>query len=273
MYVIKHLSIIIVSSIILAFSFNMFLLPHEVLSSGVTGIAFIIGLKMPWVNSGMMILLLNIPIVIYGYKVLGKRLILYTVISIAVTSLSMQIIPKQAIAQDPLLSAVFGGAIVGFAVGLVFKNQGSTGGFDIIGLGITRKKEIPLGTIMFILNAAVVFVAGFLFDWDRALFTMASIFVTGKVIDAIHTSHLKLTVTIITSKGQEMKKELLENVVRGITVWSGEGAYSEQERKILYTVVSRYELGALKEVVTRIDDKAFVNITSTIDVIGNFRRI
>lgn len=269
---IKQLFMIVIASVILAFSYNMFLLPHEVLSAGVTGIAFIIGLKMPWLNSGMMIFLLNIPIVIYGYRVLGGKLILYTVISIAVTSFSMQLIPKEALAQDPLLSAVFGGAIGGIAIGLVFKSQGSTGGFDIIGLGITRKKEIPLGQIMFVLNTAVVFVAGFLFDWDRALFTMASIFATTKVIDAIHTSHLKLTVTIITGKGQEMKKELLANLVRGITVWNGEGAYSAEERKILYTVVSRYELTQLKEIVKKVDDKAFMNITSTVDVMGNFRK-
>jgi uncharacterized membrane-anchored protein YitT (DUF2179 family) len=269
---IVRLAVIIIASIIIAFSFNMFLLPHEVLSSGVTGIAFIIGLKMPGVNSGFMILLLNIPIVIYGYKVLGKRLIFYTVISIVVTSFSMQIIPKEALAQDPLLSAVFGGAIGGIGIGIIFKYQGSTGGFDIIGLAITKKREIPLGTIMFVLNAAVVFVAGFLFDWDRALFTMTSIFVTGKVIDAIHTSHLKLTVTIITRKGEEVKQELLKNVVRGITVWKGEGAYSNEERSILYTVVSRYEVETLKELIGKVDDKAFVNITSTADVMGNFRR-
>ncbi|WP_182101558.1 YitT family protein [Niallia taxi] len=264
--------IIIFASALVGFAYNMFLIPHEVLSSGVTGIAFIIGLLVKGVNAGVMIALLNVPILIVAYKTLGRKLVLYSVLSVTVTSLSMQFIPKIPVASDPILSAVFGGAIAGIGGGLIFKNSGTSGGFDVIGLIIMQKKEVPLGTIFFVLNALVVFVAGFLFDWDRALYTMASIFVSGKVIDAIYTSHIKLTLTIITGKGEAIRQELLAHVLRGITVWGGTGAYSKQEREVLYMVITRYELGDIKEIIKRIDPNAFVNITQTVGVMGVFRK-
>ncbi|WP_258000326.1 YitT family protein [Bacillus sp. Marseille-P3661] len=264
--------VVSVSSVIVGFAYNMFLIPHEVLSSGVTGIAFIIGMLVEGVNAGLMIALLNIPILVAGYKTLGRKLIIFSVLSVAVTSVSMQFIPKMPVADDPLLSAIFGGAIAGIGAGLIFKSGASSGGFDVIGLIILQKKELPLGTIFFVLNALVVFVAGFLFDWDRALYTMASIFVSGKVIDAIHTSHIKLTLTIITSRGEKVKEELLSHVLRGITIWSGVGAYSKSERDVLYTVCTRYELNEIKEIIQTIDPYAFINITQTVGVVGTFRK-
>lgn len=264
--------VVIMASVIIGFGFNMFLLPHEVLSSGVSGIAFIIGILVPWLNAGLMIALLNLPILIVGYKTLGKKLIILSVISVAVTSISMQFIPVSPIAADPILSAVFGGAIVGIGAGLVFKNGGTTGGFDIIGMIIMRTKEFPLGTIFFILNTLVVFVAGFLFDWDRALYTMTSIFVTGKVIDTIYTSHIKLTLTIITSNGEKIKQELLNHVLRGITMWHGEGAFSHKEKEILYMVITRYELDEVQRIIKQTDPHAFVNITQSVGVMGLFRK-
>lgn len=265
-------SLVIIASFIIGFGFNMFLLPHEILSSGVSGIAFIIGMVIPWLNAGVMIALLNLPILIVGYKTLGRKLIILSIISVAVTSISMQFIPVIPIADDPIMSAVFGGAIVGVGAGIVFRYGGTTGGFDIIGMIIIQKKEFPLGTIFFILNALVVFVAGFLFDWDRALYTMASIFVTARVIDTIYTSHIKLTLTIITNEGAKIKQELLNHVLRGITMWHGEGAFSHKEKEILYMVITRYELDEVQRIIEQTDPHAFVNITQTVGIMGLFRK-
>ncbi|WP_309863823.1 YitT family protein [Desmospora profundinema] len=262
---------IIVSSALIGFAFNMMLLPHKVLSGGVSGIAMILGLVTP-LNTGVIIFLLNVPILILGYLKLGNRFIIYSLLSIAVTAVSMQFIPLEAISNDPIMSAIFGGVIVGIATGLIFRSGGSTGGFDIIGMVLTLKKELPLGALIFALNAVVVFISGFVFDWDLALYTMASIYVTGKVIDAIHTRHVKLTLMIITQKGDAVKKKLLSNLVRGITVLDGEGAYTQEKRQVLLTVISRYELPDVKRWVASADPQAFVNITQTVDVMGYFRR-
>jgi uncharacterized membrane-anchored protein YitT (DUF2179 family) len=259
------------ASIIGAVAYNSFLLPHKVLSSGVTGIAMIIGLLTP-INTGIINLALNIPLFVIGSYKLGKKFMFYTIFSVAVTSIAMVYIPVKPLSTDPILSTVFGGVLAGVSYGLIFRSSGSTGGFDIIGLLLTRKKDFPLGNLLFAMNAIVVFISGFLFSWDIALYTLLSIFTAGKLTDTIHTSHVKLTLMIITSKGEEIKQVLLSNFVRGITIVDGEGAFSKEKRKILFMIISRYELAKVKKLIKETDPKAFVNITQTIEVMGYFRK-
>jgi len=268
----RQILITVIASALIAFSLNMFLLPHKILIGGISGIGMIIGL-LTSLNTGWVIFALNVPIFIIGFIYLGKRFIFISIISVFITSLAMQFIPVESFNSDPLIASVFGGVIVGIAIGMIIRYGGSTGGLDIIGLILSQKKDVPLGAIIFGLNGVVVFVSGFFFqDWDLALYTLVSIYVTGKVIDVIHTKHIKLTLMIITSKGDEIKQELLSKVMRGITVMNGEGAYSGEQRKILLTVISRYELNEIKSTIKQIDPMAFVNITETVEVVGMFRK-
>ncbi|MGO4888198.1 YitT family protein [Anaerobacillus sp. MEB173] len=263
--------VIFFSSIVLGFAFNMFLLPHEVLTGGVTGVAMILGLLSP-INTGIWIIILNIPILILGWLKLGKTFIANSFFSVLVTSISMLYIPVVQITNDALLSSIFGGVIAGIAIGVIIRFYGSTGGFDIIGLLLTKKRDIPLGGLIFALNSIVVFVSGFVFAWDLALYTMASIYVTGIVIDRIHTRHIKLTLMVVTRCGEELKHEMLSKLYRGITVINGEGAYSKSKLEILYTVISRYELAVVRPLIKQIDPNAFVSVSETLEVMGNFRR-
>ncbi|MBO1627165.1 YitT family protein [Bacillus arachidis] len=262
---------VIIGSIIIAVAFNLFLIPHKILSSGIGGIAIILGIVTP-VNTGIINFVLNLPILILGYIGLGKKVIFNTVVSVIVLSVALYWIPVQIVAKDPLLSSVFGGVIAGAGVGLVFNCHGSTGGFDIIGMLLSRKRDIKLGGFLIILNTVVIVIAGFFFDWDVALTSLLSIYVTGKVIDAVHTKHRKVTLMIVTSQAEEMKKRLLSTVVRGITLLDGEGAYSSEKKRVLMTVVSREELADMKLTISEIDPQAFVNITETVEVLGLFRK-
>lgn len=266
-----RLIIVLLSSILIAFAFNGFLLPNKILSGGVSGIAMMIGLVTP-LNTGMTIFALNVPIFVAGYLKLGKKFVAYSVFSVAVTSTAMQYIPQKAFTDDLLLSSIFGGVIAGIGIGLIFRFRGSTGGFDIIGLLLTLNKDFPLGAVIFGMNAIVVFVAGFVFSWEEALYTMLSIYATGRVIDAIHTRHIKLTLMIVTDQGDRVKGNLLSELHRGITVVEGEGAYTKERRKILFIVISRYELSEVKAIIRESDPNAFVNITQTVEVMGSFRR-
>ncbi|MFX3623333.1 MAG: YitT family protein [Ectobacillus sp.] len=262
---------VIIGSLLVAIAFNMFLIPHKILSSGISGVAIIIGILTPF-NAGIVNFLLNVPILILGYIGLGKRFIFNTILSVFVISAGMYVIPAQALATDALLSSLFGGVIAGAGIGLVLNCYGSTGGFDVIGMLLSRKKDIQLGGFLILLNAAVIIVSGFFFDWDSALNSLLSIFVTGKVIDAIHTKHRKLTLMIVTSKAEEMKECLLSSVVRGITLLEGEGAYSSEKKRVLMTVISKEELLGIKSLISDTDPQAFVNITETVEVLGLFRR-
>lgn len=266
-----RLPIIFLASILLGYAYNSFLLPHSILSGGVSGIAMMFGLLTP-INSGILIFAMNIPIFIMGYIYLGRRFIAYSIFSVAITSVAMQFIPIMSIVQDSLLASVFGGVIAGVAIGLIFKAGGSTGGFDIIGMIITKKRDLSLGNFFFTLNAVIIFFAGFLFGWDLALYTMISIFATSRVIDAIHTQHVKLTIMVISAKGEEIRDQLLAKLYRGITILDGEGAYSKEPRKVLISVITRYELPEVKAIVKEVDPKAFVNITQTVEVMGFFVR-
>ena len=240
--------IIFLGSLLLGVAFNMFLLPHEILSGGITGIAMILSLMLP-VNAGIWLILLNIPVLVLGWMKLGKVFILNSIFSVAVTSISMLYIPVMKVTEDALLSSVFGGVLVGVGVGFIIRFYGSTGGFDVIGLLLTMKRDIPLGFLVFGLNSLVVFVSGFIFTWELAMYTMASIYITGLVVDRIHTRHIKLSLMVVTSKGDAVKKQLLEHLYRGITVTDGEGAYSGNKVKVLYSVISRYELAYVRPLI------------------------
>ncbi|WP_407268565.1 YitT family protein [Radiobacillus sp. PE A8.2] len=264
-------AVIFVASVILGFAFNMFLLPHEVLTGGVTGLAMIFGLVTP-INSGIWLVILNIPILIVGWMKLGREFIGNSVFSVLVTSLTMQYTPVMKVTEDALLSSVFGGVIAGVAIGFIIRFYGSTGGFDVVGLLLTQKRDIPLGGLIFGLNSIVVFISGFIFSWELALYTMASIYITGIVIDRVHTRHIKLNLMVVTNRGDELKNELIKNLIRGITVMDGHGGYSNEERKVLYTVITRYELAIVKSLIKRVDQTAFVSVSETVEVIGNFRR-
>ncbi|MEH7464734.1 YitT family protein [Bacillus thuringiensis] len=262
---------VILGSLVVALSFNLFLIPHKILSSGISGIAIIIGILTPF-NTGLVNFLLNLPILILGYIGLGKRFIGYTIVSVITLSAALYAIPVHAVATDALLSSLFGGVIAGAGIGLVFNCYGSTGGFDVIGMLLSRKKDIQLGGLLIALNTIVIIISGFFFDWDTALNSLLSIFVTGKVIDAIHTKHRKITLMIVTNQAEKMKEKLLSSLVRGITLLDGEGAYSNEKKHVLMTVISREELAGMKAIISEVDPQAFVNITETVEVLGLFRR-
>lgn len=266
-----QLLIIFLSSILLCVAYNIFLIPNQILSGGVTGIAMILGHVFP-LNTGTMIFLLNLPIFILGYFKLGKKFIFYSIFSVAITTIFMQYIPVYSITSNLLLASVFGGVLGGTAVGLIFRSSGSTGGFDIISLIIRKKRDIPVGALGFLLNGAVITISGFIFGWEKALYTIIFIYATGRLIDLVHTSQLKLTLTIISSKADNIKQELLPHLKRGMTIWEAKGAFTQEKKGVIMMVITRYELSDVKEFIRKIDPNAFINITQTVEVVGVFRR-
>lgn len=262
--------IIAVGSIIVAMGFNLFLISHQLLSGGASGVAMLIGYFTGW-NIGLLYFIINVPILLWGYFVIGSRFIVLSIISVVVTSWFMQILPVDDITIDPLLGAVFGGVLIGIGTGLCLKAGGSTGGFDIIGSIVTKRRDFPLGSVLFALNASVVFVLGFVNNWDLALYSMLAIFITGKIVDAIHIRHIKITVFIVTAEAKTLLKTMLERP-RGVTLIKTQGAFSGIEKDMLMTVTTRYELADLKKTIKEVDPKAFVNIVETVEVMGEFRR-
>jgi uncharacterized membrane-anchored protein YitT (DUF2179 family) len=267
----RNIVIIVLGSVLIAVGFNFFMIPHQILSGGLSGIAMMLGIVTP-INTGILNLLLNLPLLIIGVLKLGKQFITYTIISVIITSVSLYFLPIQKISSDPLLSCLFGGVLTGLGAGIVFRASGSTGGLDILAMLLMQKRSFPLGTMLAAMNAVVVIISGFIFGWDLAMLTLVGIYAAAKVIDTIHTSHIKVTLMIVTQKGCELKEVLLSKLGRGITVMDGKGAYSGSKKEILMTVITRYQLTDVRNTINEVDPNAFVNITETTEVIGLFRK-
>lgn len=268
---IRNCIVILIGAAAIASGFNLFLVPHHLLSGGVSGLAMITGYFTP-LSINIMYLAYNVPILIAGWFLLGKRFIGLSILSVAAVTWFMAVIPEQPIASDTLLSAAFGGVLVGLGSGISFRTGGSSGGFDIIGSIVTRYRDFPIGNVIVGMNGLVILAMGYLErDWNLALASMVSIYIAGKVVDYIHISHLKVTLFIVTDRTDELLEKLLCRP-RGVTKMKTQGAFSHKERDMLMTVTTRYELVEVREIIKATDPAAFVNIVETVGVMGSFRR-
>ncbi|MFY4774313.1 YitT family protein [Metabacillus sp. RGM 3146] len=273
----KRIAIVIFGALLNAIALNLFLIPANVYASGFTGIAQLVsnvlGEHTPiHISTGTLLLLLNVPVFFMGWKMVGKSFTIYSIISVAGTTVFLGFIPLQELSKDILLNAVFGGVISAVGVGLTLKFGASTGGMDIVAMVLSRMKDKPVGTYFFSLNALIIFTAGLLYGWEKALYTLVTLYVSTRVIDAIHTRYEKLTAMIVTKKSEEMKRAIHARLVRGITTVPAKGAFSNESRDMMIMVITRYELYDLEKIIKDIDPQAFTNIVETTAIFGFFRK-
>lgn len=274
---VRKIIVVIIGAFIFAFSMNFFLIPAGVYSSGFSGLSQLLSrLFSEYVNItisvGVWLFLLNIPVTILGWKKVGKTFTLYSFFSVIVSTFFLNIIPIQKLSDDILLNAVFGGVIGAIGIGMTLREGASTGGMDIIAVYLSRVIEGSVGKFTMILNSFIILSAGFLFGWEKSLYTLVVLFSSSKVIDLIHTQSQKLTAMIVTENSYDLKKAILSRLTRGVTIVPAHGAYSESGKDMLITVISRYELYELRKIIKEIDAKAFTNILQTDSVIGLFRK-
>lgn len=270
--------VVIFGALMNAFAMNCFLIPVSVYSSGFSGLAQLLTNLLndftPFrASTGILLALLNIPVIILAWKKIGRSFTYFTILSVGITTIFLEIIPVTPLfSKDILLNAVFGGLIVAVGIGYTLKFGASTGGLDIVALVLSRSKGKPVGTYFFLFNALIILTAGYIYGMEKALYTLINLYVTSRFIDAIHTSHIKVTAFIVTTKGDELRKEIHSKLIRGITAINAKGAFTNQDKQILMMVLSRYELYHLSKVIKSVDEKAFTNIVQTIDVFGEFRK-
>ena len=274
---VKKLIIVIIGAFIFAFSMNYFLIPADVYSSGFSGMSQLLSRLFSdyfniHISVGFWLLLLNIPVIILGWRKVGKTFTLYSFISVIFSSVFLNLIPIKELSDDILLNAVFGGVIGAIGVGMTLRIGASTGGMDIIAVYLSRVTEGSVGRFTLILNSLIIISAGFLFGWEKSLYTLVGLFSSSKVIDILHTQAQKLTAMIVTKNSKDLKQAILTRLTRGATVVPAHGAYSNEGRDMLITVISRYELFELRKIIKEVDPKAFTNIVKTDSVIGLFRK-
>lgn len=270
---IKKFVIIIIGAFLNAIAMNLFLIPANVYASGFAGVAQLLSsISGEILSTGVLLFLLNVPVTILGWQKVGKSFTIYSFISVLSMSLFMELVPVKSLSEDILLNAVFGGVIAAIGVGMTLKWGGSTGGMDIIAMILSRMKDKPVGTYFFTLNAIIIITAGFLYGWEKALYTLVTLYALTRVIDTIHTRHQKLTAMIVTKKSEQLKKAIHEKLVRGITMVPAKGAFTNESKDMLIIVVSRYELYDLERIIREVDPNAFTNITQTVGIFGFFRK-
>ncbi|CAM4059526.1 YitT family protein [Lederbergia lenta] len=268
---------VIFGALLNALALNYFLIPANVYASGLTGAAQLISNILGdfisiHISMGILLLVLNIPVVILGWLKVGRAFTLYSFISVVCITIFLEIIPIQTQAADIMLYAVFGGVISAVGIGITLKMGASTGGLDIIAMVLSRMNDKPVGTYFFIINAIIIVSAGAIYGWDKALYTLVSLYASTRVIDAIHTRHQKLTVMIVTKKTSELKEAIHARMVRGITVVPAKGAFSNEQKEMMMIVITRYELYEIEHIIKEIDPGAFTNIVQTTGVFGVFRK-
>jgi uncharacterized membrane-anchored protein YitT (DUF2179 family) len=272
---IRDYSLVGLGTLIQAVGLRIFLIPADLASGGVSGIAQLINYYTHW-PIGLMVFIGNVPLFIVGWRFLGgRRFAMRTAFAIAMLSFLMDALlwlpffPRHGLTNDLVLNSLYGAVVAGIGYGLVYRGQGTSGGSDILARILNHYRGIPITQSYLITDTAVILGAGFIFGWDKALYAVITLYVSGLVVDTtMEGAGTVRTALIITSQPDAVAETIMKKMERGVTVLSGTGAYTGKERPVLYTVVTRSEVQMLKTIVHEADKQAFMVIGAAHEALG-----
>lgn len=266
----SRVSLTLVGAFIASIAINALYIPHNILSGGITGIAILFNLKLGF-NTSIVILLLNIPIFIFGYKFIHRDFILYSLIGMLSSTAFIQLTRNMTFHSENMLTTIlFGGVLSGIGYGLIFRAGASTGGNDIISKVLNRKYAYSISTFNFLFNILIIGISVTTFGIDKSIETLTAMYVSSLTVKYIlEGTNYKRTVFIITNKESEVAAAVNAELNRGCTIIEGYGSYTSSKRHILYSVVSITQVPRLKSIVSAIDHHAFINVIETQVVFGN----
>lgn len=274
----------VVGNVLYACGVNLMINPIHLYSGGFTGISQLIRLflteflhipEIPGLDyMGIIYFAINIPLFFMAYRVMGRKFCITTLISIAMASAFLALIPVPAvpIVEDRILASVVGGLGSGVGAGLVLRAGSSQGGQDVIGVCLAKTHpNFKVGTIGIIISICIYTVCLFIYDIPTVLYSIIFAVVTGLGIDKVHVQNIKQECMIFTKK-PGLSDLILHDLKRGVTAWDGEGVYTGEGTYVLVTVISKYEEPHLRELIAEHDESAFMIISDNIRVIGNFQK-
>ena len=271
---IKDYFFLTLGALIYAFAIEGFLIPSQIIDGGVTGISMILSTLF---NSelGYFIVGINFPFIILALQKLGKRFVISTFYSILVFALGVTVFGNifhgHCIIEnlELFLVAVFGGLILGAGVGLIIRNGASVDGTEVLAVYATKKIPFSVGEIIMFINLFIFAVAGFVYDWQHALYSIVTYFVAYKTMDiVIEGLNESKSVFVITDYSTEIGKDIMEKMDVSVTYIDAEGGYSGIKKRIVYCVISRLQVQKLKEIAKNIDPRAFIAIENVYEVEG-----
>ena len=267
---IKEYIIVALACVVMAFNINYFFVGNKLAEGGVSGLSLIIH-YLSNIDVSYLYFALNIPLIILAYIFLGKNFLLKTLFATFVLSVFLKVFASfSEPLDDILLAAIFGGAINGIAIGIVFYAGGSTGGMDIIAKIVNKYTGIPISRILLATDFIVLSMVAVIFGKVIFMYTLISLVISSKMIDMIQVGiYSAKGVTIITTKEDEIRKRIMEDTKRGITLINAKGGYTQKEIGMLYCVVGQYQLIRVKTIVKEVDPSAFMIVADVHEVIGN----
>lgn len=272
-HVLRDYFLVFLGAAVQALGMRLFLVPSQLVSGGVSGAAQIIHSFSGW-PIGLMVIIGNIPLYLIGWRRLGGlKFALRTLFAVLVFSILTDIlplfIPMQSITSDILLNTLYGGVFLGAGLGLVYLGRGTSGGSDILGRILNYRFGFSISAAYMITDSLVVLASGFAFGWEKALYSLIVIYMSGLVAELVSEgSSVVRTALVITDKPEAIAAEVMEELERGVTYLYGKGAYTGTDRTILYCVVSRPEVSLIKGIISEIDPDAFVVIGQANEVLG-----
>ncbi|WP_241154378.1 YitT family protein [Staphylospora marina] len=266
----KRTLLIFTGAVLAAVGIELFLVPNTIIDGGIVGISIILS-HLTGIKLGLFLFLLNVPFFLFGYKQIGKTFALSTLFGVAVMSAATYFFGElgHVVTRDLLLAAVFGGIVLGVGVGMVIRFGGSLDGTEVLAIYISKRFPFSVGQVVMFFNLFILGSAGFVFDWNRAMYSLIAYFVAFKMIDiTIEGFDETRSVWIISDKPSEIGQALLYRLGRGVTYLNGEGGYTGDDKKVIFCVVTRLEEAKLRTIVEEIDPDAFLAIGHVHDVRG-----
>jgi uncharacterized membrane-anchored protein YitT (DUF2179 family) len=278
---IRDYILILVGALVQAVGLRLFMVPADLASGGISGIAQLINFltKTPTSEGwpiGLMVFIGNLPLFVLGWRLLGgRRFVMRTILAVAAYSLFTDLLlllpffPKNGITDDLVLNSLYGAVASGIGYGLVYRAQGTSGGSDILARILNRWRGIPMTQSYLMTDTIVILAAGFVFGWKQALYAIIVLYVSGLVVDStLEGAGTVRTALIVTGQAEGVAGRILSEMERGVTILNGTGAYTGKERPVLYCVVTRSEVQQLKTIVHDADPKAFMVIGQAHEALG-----
>jgi len=261
---------ITVGAVIAAFALEEFLVPFTVLDGGIVGVSMIIS-QLSGLPLGVLTIVLNIPFVLLGFRRLGMRFLVKAIYAMVIFSVFLSVFKDMnAVTDKEILVVAFGGVLLGIGVGLILRYGGCLDGTEIVAMFLSKNTEFSVGQIVLFFNIIIYGVAGFLFGPDRALYSLLTYFVTSKVIDIVENGMEQgKSVMIITDHGKDIADKIYSQLGRTCTQMEGKGMVSNGKKTVLYCVITRVEVPAIKKIINDADVSAFMTISDVSEIVGN----
>ncbi|MDF2036053.1 YitT family protein [Cytobacillus oceanisediminis] len=268
---IRQLIMITIGAVIAAAGLEFFLVPNNILDGGVIGLS-IIAAELTGMTMSIFLIVLNLPFLYIGFRKIGMKFTIHTLYGVIVLSASTAYLHHfEPVTNDLFLATVIGAVILGTGVGLVIRTGGALDGSEIIAILVSKKRPVSVGQFIMIVNVFIFILAAFLvFSWETAMYSIITYYIAYKMIDIVVEGMEELkSVTIISDVPEEISAELMKQLGRGMTYIQGQGVFTGEPKKIIYTIVTRIELSTLRSIVEDIDPNALVAIENIADVSGS----